>query len=151
MNRYIPRTIEKALASASPSRAYMLYGARQVGKTSLLRHLLANKNVEWLTGESSTDRERLQFDTQQDLIDFLGTHPVIVIDEAQYVDGIGQSVKRMVDQHSDSLIFLSGSSSQAGKRSKGICCWSIGFFDAVSFFRGRADRGKILGLVPSEL
>lgn len=132
MNRYIPRTLEKALASASPSRAYMLYGARQVGKTSLLRHLLANKNVEWLTGESSTDRERLQFDTQQDLIDFLGTHPVIVIDEAQYVDGIGQSVKRMVDQHSDSLIFLSGSSSL--KLARGVKESAVGRLDFLTLF-----------------
>ena len=38
MKNYIPRTLEKSLTSVSPSRAYMLYGARQVGKTSLLRH-----------------------------------------------------------------------------------------------------------------
>ena len=63
MKNYIPRTLEKSLTSVSPSRAYMLYGARQVGKTSLLRHMLANQNVEWLTGESSTDRERLQYST----------------------------------------------------------------------------------------
>ena len=33
MKNYIPRTLEKSLISVSPSRAYMLYGARQVGKT----------------------------------------------------------------------------------------------------------------------
>ena len=132
MKNYIPRTLEKSLTSVSPSRAYMLYGARQVGKTSLLRHMLANQNVEWLTGESSTDRERLQFDTQQDLIDFLKAYKVIVIDEAQYVDGIGQSIKRMIDQHSDSLIFLSGSSSL--KLAKGVKESAVGRLDFMTLF-----------------
>ena len=132
MKNYIPRTLEKSLTSVSPSRAYMLYGARQVGKTSLLRHMLANQNVEWLTGESSTDRERLQFDTQQDLIDFLKAYKVIVIDEAQYVDGIGQRIKRMIDQHSDSLIFLSGSSSL--KLAKGVKESAVGRLDFMTLF-----------------
>ena len=97
--------------------------------------MLANQNVEWLTGESSTDRERLQFDTQQDLIDFLKAYKVIVIDEAQYVDGIGQSIKRMIDQHSDSLIFLFRI--KLLKLAKGVkesAVGRVGFYDSLPIF-----------------
>ena len=54
--------------------------------------------------------------------------PVLIF----YVDGIGQSIKRMIDQHSDSLIFLSGSSSL--KLAKGVKESAVGRLDFMTLF-----------------
>lgn len=111
MSEYIHRTLEEYLKNAKPPKAHLIYGARQVGKSSLLRHLFEGKSYEWMTGEASSTSERLNFDTDQDVRDFLNAYKIIIIDEAQFVENIGRSIKRMVDQKTDTLLFLTGSSS----------------------------------------
>lgn len=98
MKNYIPHSLEKSLTSVSPSRAYMLYGARQ-GRKNLSPEAYAGESKCWVADGRNHGRGTF-IDTQQDLIDFLKAYKVIVIDEAQYVDGIGQSI-RMIDQHSE--------------------------------------------------
>ena len=110
----------------------MIYGTRQVGKSSLLRHLLENQRYEWITGESPSSSQRLNFDTEQDVLDFLNAYKVIVIDEAQFVENIGRSIKRMVDQKTNALIFLTSSSSL--KLIKGIQETGVGCIEFHTLF-----------------
>lgn len=132
MSEYIYRTLEAHLKNARPPKAHLIYGARQVGKSSLLRHLLENKRYEWITGESPSTSQRLNFDSEQDVLDFLNAYKIIVIDEAQFVENIGRCIKRMVDQKTDALIFLTGSSSL--KLIKGVQESAVGRIEFHTLF-----------------
>lgn len=132
MSEYIYRILEDRLKKAQPPKAHLIYGARQVGKSSLLRHLLENQRYEWITGESPSTSQRLNFDTEQDVLDFLNAYKVIVIDEAQFVGNIGRCIKRMVDQKTDALIFITASSSL--KLIKGVQESAVGRIEFHTLF-----------------
>ena len=132
MSEYIHRILEEYLKKVRPPKAHLIYCARQVGKSSLLRHLLENQRYEWLTGESPSTSQRLNFDTEQDVLDFLNAYKIIVIDEAQFVENIGRCIKRMVDQKTSVLIFLTGSSSL--KLIKGVQESAVGRIEFHTLF-----------------
>ncbi|MBT6842343.1 MAG: ATP-binding protein [Candidatus Melainabacteria bacterium] len=112
INRKTITYIENSLFA---SKAIVLLGARQVGKTTILEIFkesyreseLMSFNCDYLD-----DRDLLAHDKVRKLIKILGSKKLILIDEAQKVFNIGEVLKILVDEFKDSKqIIATGSSS----------------------------------------
>ena len=108
--KYIPRQIEDVLAKKKRSnRAEVLFGPRQVGKSTLLEHIVKDQGAHYLTGDDENDIKVLS--DPSSYLPLLKDYPNLVIDEAQYIPGIGRVIKRMVDNNDSGChIFVTGSS-----------------------------------------
>ena len=96
-------------------QAVVIFGARRVGKTTLLRMLTVGRQTLWLNGDSQEDTEIVTFHSVSDVRNFLSQADTIVIDEAQRIPNIGLMLKMLVDENEISerktQIFVTGSSS----------------------------------------
>lgn len=110
--RMIPRILEKNIKDKLfQGKAIILYGPRQVGKSTLIKKILTNYKSLYLDGE--------EFVTQQNLnkprIDYLNSNfkglDLLVIDEAQKIPNIGSTLKLLVDHLPSLQVIASGSSS----------------------------------------
>lgn len=109
---YIERQLTDTLEKAPKNKALILFGARQVGKTTLLKHLFGTRNTRWFTGDEDDDvRFLTSLNSPADLRLFLNDGGNIVIDEAQRIPNVGLLIKRLVDADSAVRIFATGSSS----------------------------------------
>ncbi|MFH1452433.1 MAG: ATP-binding protein [Armatimonadota bacterium] len=110
IKRTILSSIKKALDG--DKRVIILYGPRQVGKTTLINMLLSELNTAnlILNGDDLRTQELLG---RQDLDRFkklIGENKLIIIDEAQRINNIGLSLKLIFD-NIPVFIIASGSSS----------------------------------------
>lgn len=112
---YIPRRLETALtASLESPKVLLLLGARQVGKTTLLEHVLQARPGELLNMDIEVDRARLISAAKlepREALRSLTTGDVLVIDEAQRVPHIGRICKGWYDARVPTKIILLGSAS----------------------------------------
>jgi predicted AAA+ superfamily ATPase len=114
---YIPRLQGKIILNLlQPGKVVVIYGARRVGKTTLIRKLVdewsaQNHKVLFVNGDDIFTRQYLESRSIQKLRDFVGNHDLLVVDEAQYVDGIGSNLKLIVDHMPDVRVIATGSSS----------------------------------------
>lgn len=93
-------------------KAIIIKGARQVGKTTLIRALLQDKDrVLWVNGDNPTDRLRWGNASLANLKLYVADHDYIVFDEAQRIENIGLSAKMILDARMGKQLILSGSSS----------------------------------------
>lgn len=106
--RYIK---EKIIAKINSSKAIVIVGTRQVGKTTLIKEVLENKNYIFFDGDDPKTRELLNQPNTQEIRQLLGKHEFIFIDEAQRIEGIGLTMKIITDQFKNVQLFVSGSSS----------------------------------------
>jgi len=93
----------------------MLYGPRQVGKTTLINTFLKSYRGKVFNGfgEDSDLREILEPLKAQRILTFFRGYDLIFIDEAQKIKNIGEALKILVD-HADGIkIIATGSSSFA--------------------------------------
>jgi predicted AAA+ superfamily ATPase len=94
-------------------KAVILYGARQVGKTTLLRELEKQYKEQslYLNCDEPDIRSRLTEKTSTELKALFGQARLVFIDEAQRVRDIGLTIKLIVDMLPEVQIIASGSSS----------------------------------------
>lgn len=93
-------------------KAIILVGARQVGKSTLFRQIVENKNnVLNLNCDDPTVRATLQDINLNTLKQLIGNNKIVVIDEAQRIQGIGLTLKLITDNLPDVQLLVSGSSS----------------------------------------
>jgi predicted AAA+ superfamily ATPase len=93
-------------------KVVVLMGARQTGKTTLLRHLVAQQGAYlWLNGEEYSIQQRFKQPDAKLLKALLGNHRLVVIDEAQKIENIGLALKILVDTYPEIQIIATGSSS----------------------------------------
>jgi len=108
----IERTIgDRMRQRLGDRKAIVLKGARQVGKTTLLKQLLSDKRVLWVNGDKTTDRALWDNVDPQRLRFLLEGYNYVVIDEAQRVANIGLTAKLIIDEEYGIQPILSGSSS----------------------------------------
>ncbi len=91
-----------------------LYGARQVGKTTLVKAILANqKHIKsrYLSGDDPAVVANLSNRNSGELKKYIGDYKLVVIDEAQRVENIGIALKLLVDNYPEIQIIATGSSS----------------------------------------
>jgi len=110
----IERSIEKSIKERLfQGKIIVLYGARQVGKTTLVKKILADLQVQggYFNCEEVSAQNGLALAEASTLRAFLGKHKVVVLDEAQYVPDIGRKLKILIDTFPDMQIIATGSSS----------------------------------------
>lgn len=105
-------TAERIKAAAKSKKIVILMGARQVGKTTLLKSLFQNSDSTlWLNGDE-LDIQNLFANLSADRFKaYLGKNKILVIDEAQRIEDIGLRLKVLADSLKDIQIFATGSSS----------------------------------------
>jgi uncharacterized protein len=108
----IPRIITDHISQRmGKGKAIILLGPRQVGKTTLLHHLLeGNKSASYLDCDEPDIRKRLTEPTSSEIRNLIGDHSLVIIDEAQRIKDIGLTAKLMVDHFRNVQFILSGSS-----------------------------------------
>lgn len=106
--RYLKEIIIKRINSG---KAIILIGARQVGKTTLIREVLKDHDYLFLDGDDPKTRTLLNQPNTEEIRRIVGKHKYIFIDEAQRIEGIGLTMKIIIDQFKGVQIFSSGSSS----------------------------------------
>jgi hypothetical protein len=96
-----------------PGKVLVLYGPRQVGKTTLANDLLAEVTLRsrFINADELIYREALASQNRQVLGELLGEAELLVIDEAQRVANIGLNLKIMVDSFPQAVIVATGSAS----------------------------------------
>lgn len=94
-------------------KAIILFGARQTGKTTLVRQLLdsVSETKLYLNADETIVRQELEDAPLDRLRRIVGTARVVVIDEAQRVINIGLTLKLLTDQFPDMQVIATGSSS----------------------------------------
>lgn len=93
-------------------KAIILIGARQVGKSTLFKQIIESKdNVLNLNCDDPTVRTILQDINLNTLKRLTGNNKIVVIDEAQRIQGIGLTLKLITDNIQDVQLLVSGSSS----------------------------------------
>jgi len=109
--RLLETQIEKHLFRG---RTTVLYGARRVGKTTLVKHILAqhpDKRSRYLNCDLLSVRNALQVEEANALKAFLGEQDLVVLDEAQQIENIGRILKILVDEFPEMQVIATGSSS----------------------------------------
>ncbi len=102
--------IEDLKQKLHKGKAILLFGARQVGKTTLLNTLFRDTQVLWLNGDEPDVRTMLTDISSVRLKSVIGEYKIVVIDEAQRIPEIGITIKLIVDQIPDVQIVATGSS-----------------------------------------
>jgi predicted AAA+ superfamily ATPase len=110
IQRIIQSPIERLLYKG---KIVVIYGARQVGKTTLIRMIqekYARESV-YLNCDEPDIRESLREKTSTELQKLFGSKSLVLIDEAQRVKNIGVSLKLIVDNFPSVQVIATGSSS----------------------------------------
>jgi len=110
----IERTIKKAiLKSLFHGKVVILYGARQVGKTTLSREIQALHKAAsiYLNCDEPDIREAFTDKTSTQMKAFIGDKKLVILDEAQQVRNIGHALKLLRDSFPEIQVLATGSSS----------------------------------------
>ena len=103
---------KKIEALIGSRKAIIIFGARQVGKSTLLHTLFDNKeNVLWLSGDDIDVQQLFDDMSSTRLRALLGNSRFLVIDEAQRIKDIGLRLKLVTDQIPEVQVIATGSSS----------------------------------------
>ena len=108
------RTLQKKIEkSFFKGKAIIIYGARQVGKTTLIKEIQKKfrQNSLFLNCDEPDVRANLTNVTSTQLKHLTGNSQVVFIDEAQNVRNIGLTLKLMVDTIPKVQVVATGSSS----------------------------------------
>lgn len=109
VNRYIFQEILEKLQN--DNKVIVLYGARQVGKTTLVKKLIEELKLKTLELNADIDQTVRSF-AQQDF-DLMNSivegYDLLVLDEAQKIENIGLNLKILHDQKPELKIIATGS------------------------------------------
>lgn len=104
IKRHAEKTIER-LSSSYP--AVLITGARQTGKTTLLKKITDSQNIQYLTFDDPIEEQSAKNDPKS----FLDFHPYpFMFDEIQYIPDLFRYLKIQIDQNrQNGMYFLTGS------------------------------------------
>jgi len=114
---YIPqKQLQNLINLVQAQKVIIIYGARRVGKTTLLNKYIDSVNerqekILFVSGDDIHVRDYLACQSISKLKDFVGNCTILIIDEAQYIDKIGLNLKLIIDHIPDIRIIATGSSS----------------------------------------
>lgn len=97
---------------ATAGMILVIYGPRQVGKTTLLREYFDNFKEEktWLQGDDIILKKELESRTIGRVSPIVLSSKLVIIDEAQYLEDVGMVLKFLVDAYPDKIFIVTGSS-----------------------------------------
>jgi len=104
---------KKVLEHMIPGQVVVLYGARRVGKTTLLSEIVKEHQgkTRFINAEKSFEREEIETKEFSAIEKMVTGIDLLVIDEAQKSAFIGETLKVIVDNFPDKKLLISGSSS----------------------------------------
>ncbi len=111
--RTLKRTIEdKILNKLNSNKVIVLLGVRRVGKSVLLKQITSKIKTDYLLLNGEDINVKALFETQsvQNFKNLLGNKRLLIIDEAQSIENIGQKLKLMIDEIEDMNVLITGSS-----------------------------------------
>ena len=92
-------------------KVIVLSGARQEGKTTLLKQILRNKeDVLWLNGDEMQVQNLFNNASADRLLSEFGGNKIVILDEAQRIENVGLRLKLIADADSDIQMIATGSS-----------------------------------------
>lgn len=96
-----------------PGKVLLLTGARQVGKTTLLRDFLRKTSLKYKldSGDNIRIQDLLGSRDFERILPYAEGYELIALDEAQNVPNIGTALKILVDERPDLRIIATGSAS----------------------------------------
>lgn len=111
---YINRTLEEQILKAiqEEQKVVLVYGARQTGKTTLIKHVtkgLKDKIISF-TGDDIYTQTLFGKNELEALKRVVGDNRILIIDEAQRIENIGLTLKLLID-NLPLTILASGSAS----------------------------------------
>lgn len=111
---YLPRSLESTIQDklTSSNKGIVLYGPRQVGKTTLITKLLSQLDYRTLT-INGDQTKYLDVFSSRDLAKLKGlisTYQLLFIDEAQRIPEIGLNLKIILDNFPHLKVIVTGSS-----------------------------------------
>lgn len=108
IERLLKTTVEQQL---NLGKAIVILGARQVGKSTLVKDILKNKgNYLFLDGDDFSVQQQLEHPNTEFLKRLISDFSIIFIDEVQRIKNIGITAKIITDQFPEVQLILSGSS-----------------------------------------
>jgi predicted AAA+ superfamily ATPase len=109
----IPRYYDNLESYLTPNKALLIFGPRQVGKTTLLNEFLKNTNLKYKleNGDNIKVQDVLSSEDFDRIKEFVEGYELIAIDEAQKIKNIGTGLKIIVDQVPGIKVIATGSSS----------------------------------------
>ena len=108
--RDLKQDIEKYLDKTK--KIIVIFGARQVGKTTLLKDIFAGeKDIVWYNGDDRTTQDLFARADLADLAPLTKGKKTVVIDEAQRIEDIGLKLKILQDALGDEVQFVATGSS----------------------------------------
>ena len=110
IQRQLQATIKDRLFKG---KAIILIGARQVGKSTLFSQIAStcNEPILNLNCDEPEVKETLTDINTSELKSLIGKNKIVMIDEAQRVQNIGMTLKRIIDNIPDVQLLVTGSSS----------------------------------------
>ena len=130
------------------NKTVIVFGARQVGKTTLVNELIKKLNINTLllNGDDADIRELFTNVSASKLRPVLGNYKLVVLDEAQRIPEAGMVVKIIHDNFKDIQLIVTGSSSLelADKIKEPMTGRKLEFFlYPLSFNEMRAHHGLL--------
>ncbi|MBX3240792.1 MAG: ATP-binding protein [Chitinophagaceae bacterium] len=107
IDRIIQKDIENRLFRG---KTIIVTGARQVGKSTLIRTVLKEKDFLFLDGDDPLVNLRLTNPNTKEIESIIGKAEIVFIDEAQRIENIGITAKIIHDQFKKVQLILTGSS-----------------------------------------
>jgi len=93
-------------------KALLIFGARQTGKTTLVREITANTpDYMWFNADEHDIQAIFENASSTKFRSIFGNKKLIVIDEAQRINDIGLKLKLITDQIQEVQLIVTGSSS----------------------------------------
>jgi predicted AAA+ superfamily ATPase len=109
INRIIENSIKEQLFKG---KAIIIFGARQVGKSFLLKKMFGNrKDVAWIEGDLAETQLSFETLTVSKAKTIIGDAKIFIIDEAQNILNIGTKLKVFTDHFKEIQLIATGSSS----------------------------------------
>ena len=110
IKRELQAHVEKSLFTG---KIVVIYGARQVGKTTLVQQILKKypENAAYYNCDEIDVRQALTDKTSTELQAFFGKRVLVILDEAQRVKNIGLTLKLIADALPGLQVIATGSSS----------------------------------------
>lgn len=138
--KYIHRTLErKFLHMSSFFKAVLVTGARQVGKTTMLRHLAKGQNRTYVSLDHLMTRNLAQSDP---VLFFQTYKPPIIIDEIQKAPQLFEQIKIICDESDEpGLFWLTGSRQfHMMKNIKESLAGRVGILELYSLSKNEIDN-----------
>ncbi len=109
----IPRAYDNLDKYLKKGKVLVIFGPRQVGKTTLLKNFLLKTKLKYRfdNGEDFRIAELFSSKNPDRLTEYAKGYELVVIDEAQRIPDAGLGLKMLIDNNPDLMVVATGSSS----------------------------------------